>query len=78
MGLVGAKSVAIGLSKYVGKEANLSRIGVTCANGADSSSGVACDSEFGPFEALTLRLRLNGILPGLGVKVVEIRVDRWP
>jgi len=61
-----------------------SRIGVTCANGEDDLTGVPSESEFGPFEAFTLRFRLPGIFPGLGCKDGKSRVepklltDRWP
>lgn len=85
-GLVLAKSVLIGLvsAKLVLNGVLRSRSGVTCANEGDSLSGVACESEFGPFEAFTLRFRLPGILPGLGCIDGKSRVepklltDRWP
>jgi len=66
------------------KEILRSRIGVTCANRGDDLSGVPCESEFGPFEAFTLRFRLPRIFPGLGSKDGKSRVepklltDRWP
>jgi len=64
------------LRSIEGEAIFLSEKGVIRATGEDNLSGVtSCESEFGPFDAFTLRFRLPEIFPGHGRKDGNMRFE---